>query len=468
MKYKSELIAEILEQRGHELPSLHYQSECVETWIEENKGAYPKLCDYESEWLNYIVEKPIGNFPYETFIGTDGTINNVVPYDYKSAILIGSTKYRDIDTGEFLETFEEGRNLELVSVKMPDLMTFNRENMFKYFMNKVVSVYTTYSDLKFRKNYGSVNVKHVPSPLTFGYTQLVSSVKMDKGTYKFSCKIKVQNIGDTYKVIVNKFYTTNDKVATSLIETIDYVGYVSSNIGETFIYLYSWNEKQVEYYDIMITKLSNEDITGAYVDDYKTNILTVNEPIELRGIGDVQDTLDLLTGELTQRIGEVVLDENNSTNFIFKGISDNTLSFWCMHNASSPFVNISKGEDLKTLLCDKFARKTNFNEDVELIHSGTGAFVLRILKNKLQTQDINGLTLYLQSNPITVQYKLATESVKTVDLSITNQDGETLNKIKPIEGTMYITTNGTPIKPTLEAEIPVEAITQNLSSFIEE
>lgn len=41
---------------GHEFPDLHYQSECVESWIKECEGSYPKLCDYESEWLNYIVE----------------------------------------------------------------------------------------------------------------------------------------------------------------------------------------------------------------------------------------------------------------------------------------------------------------------------------------------------------------------------------------------------------------------------
>ena len=60
MKYKSELVKEIVESRGHEKSSIHYQSECIETWIEEAKGAYPKLCDYESEWLNYIVSNPIG------------------------------------------------------------------------------------------------------------------------------------------------------------------------------------------------------------------------------------------------------------------------------------------------------------------------------------------------------------------------------------------------------------------------
>ena len=56
MKYKSELIKEMIDSRGHKKSSIHYQSECVETWIEEAKGAYPKLSDYESEWLNYITQ----------------------------------------------------------------------------------------------------------------------------------------------------------------------------------------------------------------------------------------------------------------------------------------------------------------------------------------------------------------------------------------------------------------------------
>ena len=39
----------------------------------------------------------------------------------KSAILKGNTKYRDIDTGDILDTFDETKNLELVSAKMPVL-----------------------------------------------------------------------------------------------------------------------------------------------------------------------------------------------------------------------------------------------------------------------------------------------------------------------------------------------------------
>ena len=101
MKYESELIKEIVDSRGHEKSSLHYESECIETWIEEAKGAYPKLSDYESEWLNYISvlddtggseEPPIGEFPYVPITDvSEATVYNVVPYAYKSAILKGNT-----------------------------------------------------------------------------------------------------------------------------------------------------------------------------------------------------------------------------------------------------------------------------------------------------------------------------------------------------------------------------------------
>lgn len=40
MKYQSELVEEIVDSRGHEKSSLHYQSECIEAWIQEAKGAY--------------------------------------------------------------------------------------------------------------------------------------------------------------------------------------------------------------------------------------------------------------------------------------------------------------------------------------------------------------------------------------------------------------------------------------------
>lgn len=59
MKYESEIIAEILEKRGHETSSLHYESECIEMWI----------------------ENVIGKFPYETITDvTEATTQNLASF----------------------------------------------------------------------------------------------------------------------------------------------------------------------------------------------------------------------------------------------------------------------------------------------------------------------------------------------------------------------------------------------------
>ena len=127
------------------------------------------------------------------------------------------------------------------------------------------------------------------------------------------------------------------------------------------------SENPVDFSKVTETFVSSKNI----YEPYKSNILTVNEDVTLRSNGDICDELNLLTGQLTQRIGE------------------------------------------------------------------------------------DGVVL-------------SQEVIKTVDLTIEDNDGNTLSKIKPIEGTMHLSTDGETIKPTFTGEIPVEAIVQNLASFIEE
>ena len=121
MKEQSEIIREILEQRGHEKSSLHYQSECIETWLEEVKGSYPKLTEYQAEWLNYMLENPLGEFPYVALIDVTGaTVNNVVPYAYKSAILKGQTLVNIVHEDIYMDTVKlRSANYTLNGVK-PD------------------------------------------------------------------------------------------------------------------------------------------------------------------------------------------------------------------------------------------------------------------------------------------------------------------------------------------------------------
>ena len=78
---------------------------------------------------NELVFSKITNnlfYKLHEFVGSL-TVQNTIEAPVKSAILCGSTKYKDVDTDEILETFEEGRNLELVSVKMPVLTTSNED-----------------------------------------------------------------------------------------------------------------------------------------------------------------------------------------------------------------------------------------------------------------------------------------------------------------------------------------------------
>lgn len=247
----------------------------------------------------------IQNYTYVKYVGTIITATNTLEKPIKSATSKGSTKYRDIDTGEFLETFEEGRNLELVSVKMPVLTT------------------------------------------------------------------------------------------------------------------------------------SNEDGT-------KTNILTVNEEVTLRGIGDVKDTLDLTTTELTQRIGEVVLD--GSENYIVW--HENRLSEG-MSGIYTLNADVDMGENKKGVIsCDNLPishienLKTTTNNSII-----KGGGYIGVIMKATSSDEIKQ---WLSENPITVQYKKATEQIKTVDLSILDQSGNKVSSISSFNDTTHITASSETIPPIFE------------------
>ena len=95
LKYESEILFDLMKRDGDDTPSdvLPYESELKEKYLEQVEGAYPKLQDYRSEWLNYnLVAHLPADFPVETLSNvTRATINNVVPYAYGSAILKGQT-----------------------------------------------------------------------------------------------------------------------------------------------------------------------------------------------------------------------------------------------------------------------------------------------------------------------------------------------------------------------------------------
>ena len=412
MKYQSEIIHEILEQRGHGKSSLHYQSECIETWLEEVKGSYPKLTEYQAEWLNYMLENPLGEFPYVALIDVTGaTVNNVVPYAYKSAILKGQTLVNIVHEDIYMDNVKlRSANYTLNGVK-PDT-----NYLVKYTVGGTVGgrlalgflgSTTWSSNIENQERSGTIILNSGLEPI---YFRIIGVPGVDS--------------------------FTNDDVQVNIIE-----------------YQQGMENWDISYFEgmqsvkIPVLTTSNEDGT-------KTNILTVNEPVELRGIGDVKDTIDCLTGQMTERIREVVLDGSES--WESHAVKTDTIVF-------KLYVNTLKHID-HHIISDRFP--TNASGDVEKITNTGNVVYLAILKSK--ADNLKNFKSYLSQNPITIQYQLATESIKTVELSITDESGNKIEHFKPIEGTMHIQTDGEPIKPTVSMEIPVEAIAQNLASFIGE
>ena len=550
MKYQSELIKEIVESRGHEKSSSHYESECIETWIEEAKGAYPKLCDYEGEWLNYIsiLDGTGGEFPYETITDvTEATIDNVVPYAYKSAILSGKTKlldslnnevnepnypniiqgyYIDVSTGKIMSASSSCITEHFI--ECPNIpFKIRGDNRYKrivfYDENKTFisgKEWTAHANAdqpvassipenaKYIKISFSISVDdtiaYTPSTKielldndeNNLYLTRLESVKMPVLTTTGKNTFNIKNAGVSkagwYSIPLESSFTGEIyiKVAESLPSdfrvNIFVNNYTENRLSNSQIKDgYTGEFKNVSSIGFHSPSLSIMEESRGNLDDliangnivielggepYKSNILTVNDDVTLRGIGDVKDELDCLTGEVVERIGEIVLDgsENwnsdteltNTCKFILK-IDDMVYYNWKTTISKPPFVKSSTFRSLDL-------RTEQHNLDIEhLTGIDVGRIALNISKERLSEISVDALKFWLSQNPITVQHLLKTESIKTVDLLVQNQDGKTLSEIKPIEGTMHLSTSSDTINPLFSGEIPVESITQNLASFID-
>lgn len=219
----------------------------------------------------------IQNYTYVKYVGTIITATNTLEKPIKSAILKGCTSYRDIDTGEILETFEEGRNLELVSVRMPVLTTTGKNTL--------------------NPNEITLDSSSHTNPESYTYSEGVYTFKNSRSNNQMRFTITKQN--------------ASDKILYEVLEVKD----LNGNVTPHQIAMEGSNDKNY-WFSIVRPDWGNVGevkikLGVDSLEPYKSNILTVNEDVTLRSNGDICDELNLLTGQLTQRIGEdgVVLSQ---------------------------------------------------------------------------------------------------------------------------------------------------------------
>ena len=202
-------------------------------------------------------------------------------------------------------------------------------------------------------------------------------------------------------------------------------------------------------------KLENIQIEQGSVatsyEPYKSNILNTSEDVVLRGIGDVQDTLDCLTDEVTERIGEIVLDDTLSYEHAWGGGRDTETDYVIGVKVNNHLWNVSHETQHWLFKCDKLRTRgiTSFN--------GYGFFLFYVSKSVLGEELTNAkIREYILSLNATVQYPLATPVIKTVDLNILDQDNQPQERMKLFPNG-HINTSSSTFPPILE----LKGITHN-------
>lgn len=374
-----------------------------------SKGSsnWKKLCCYDSN-KNFI-SGANGAVGLE-----DLTLNipsNAKYFRYSTNTSQGKNEYINVvsNTGLLLASSNYNIPCELISCKMPVLTTTGK-NLFD--ISKVIK---------------NSNFSTNGNTIVYTATSGVANVSIFTGKAAIAT-----SLGDFegIKVSPNTKYTlTNESnanfriVFNDITKNINNVtqgdGYLFVNNSETKTFTTpSW----CEYIDIkfgggavgeyIISNLQLEQgSTATSYEPFKSNILTVNEPVELRGIGGVKDELNLLTGELTERIGEIVLDENatfgsNGFNDEYYNIDINpTLNGGeYAETASKPIADFEHPYIKLTNYTSRFLKlRIYFNNDFPYgsTHENATAYLRKEFANK----------------PMRIQYQLGQQSIKTVVLS---------------------------------------------------
>ena len=205
-------------------------------------------------------------------------------------------------------------------------------------------------------------------------------------------------------------------------------------IGFTFIMSSNNNYVYVEKNTIQL----EQGTQATPYEPYKSITLSTPSDLELRKVGEVKDEVNVMTGEVVERIGEVVLDGGEDENWSHNpnNNGENTAVFYMANyfNDYSAKVIMDKFVACSSTVSGFWNNHTNNSEN----HlTDNNDLAIRISKSRLASVDINGFKQWLSENPVTVQYQLATPTTKTVDLSIINQDGNE-TKLRTFDDTTHV------------------------------
>lgn len=203
----------------------------------------------------------------------------------------------------------------------------------------------------------------------------------------------------TYKVVSN----------TTALDTVFAINNYTCQTDDIVVAFASGNGTGVQFYDIMVNYgakfVDYEPFTG-----FETTTVELNQPLRELPNG-VKDTIE--NGVVTRRVGEITYD----------GSSDESWHFYVADKYAVIGINSVTGYNvgIKNILCDKLY-VLNSNDPISgstnTIRYGSSNNNDKILNVRidLTITSLSEFKTWLQSNPITVWYELATPTTEQITL----------------------------------------------------
>ncbi|MDO4924801.1 MAG: hypothetical protein Q3980_03940 [Turicibacter sp.] len=407
----------------------------------DSGGVMPSdMVDYMGEQHDTLKEANDSNVEYllreintAHYEGSNITATDTYQKQVKSAILKGKTGYRDKDTGEILEAFEGGRNLELVSVTMPVLTATGKNLIGQY--EKIVYRSGRAQDGAALDNDG--NFTYVGD----AGNRPCLIYKINPNTdITISSNVSLHGL-DIYEYSDVPNFTREDE--PSMINTYNYIGTQNSITRTTskeakYIGISFYNDSNRTGYTNLQLEYGLQTTTH---EPFKSNILSTPSDLVLRKIDDITvDELDLISGNHTQKVGEF---KPTKTMLTLHGTTE-TCHRIRLNWSHLPNIKINWNSTKK--LCN-LLNNTGSEVNIGIFSHGLSQlFLLNVDINIAPTYD--DAIQWLLDNDVTILYELETPVVKTVDLNgqkVYSYDGTTHYSCSAAEGSLI---------PTLAIDVP--------------
>lgn len=218
-------------------------------------------------------------------------------------------------------------------------------------------------------------------------------------------------------------YEVNHGAGIDKVESIALKNHMIAD-GQSFTTVNSTNYILMNYDDTSNVQLEQGTKATAY-EPYKENNITfyLNEP--LRGVGNVKDKVYVKEDK--------VVVERNCSSVTFDGSDDEEWVYWSDNTNNGKldsslisfylsFTNYISANNESLIINDRFIPSNTVwasnTEKIALNGDKIISFQIACLRSKLTTQDVAGFRQWLQNNPTTVVYQLATPTYEEVECDL--------------------------------------------------